>query len=128
MDSERNLDLFLNYEIRIKSIVFKMVDLIFMLCIFVRAFMGSWKLFPIESADYWGFLKIWMDQIKALGGFASLGTEISNYSSSYMYLMCLVSGFDNSLYALKFISVFFDYESYVILRQCFYICIRHIIN
>ena len=109
MGSERKLDIFLNYEIKVKSIVFKMVDLIFMLCLFVLAFMVRWKLFPIESADYWGFLKLWMDQIKALGGFASLGTEISNYSSSYMYLMCMVSGFDNSLYALKFISVFFDY-------------------
>ncbi|MCR4788866.1 MAG: hypothetical protein K5888_09775 [Lachnospiraceae bacterium] len=109
MGSKSKLDIFLNYEIRIKSIVFKMVDLIFMLCLMVLAFFVRLKLFPIESADYYGFLKIWMDQIKSLGGFPSLGTEISNYSSSYMYLMCLVSGIDNTLYALKSISVFFDY-------------------
>ncbi|MCR4989450.1 MAG: hypothetical protein K6A38_01110 [Lachnospiraceae bacterium] len=109
MEKNRVIDAFLNYEIRIKSIVFKMVDLIFMLCLFVLSFMIRWKLFPIESADYWGFLKVWMDQIKELGGFPSLAKEISNYTSSYMYLMCMVSGIDNTLFALKFISVFFDY-------------------
>ena len=66
MKNSRAIDVFLNYEIKIKSMVFKTVDLIFMLCLFILAFMIRWKLFPIESADYWGFLELWMDQINLL--------------------------------------------------------------
>ena len=103
------LDKVLNKSIKIKSIEFKIVDILFVFCLWVIAFVLRYKLFPIESADYFGFLEDWMNQIKELGGFNSLGTKISNYTSPYMYLMCLVSGADNSLYALKMISVVFDY-------------------
>ena len=88
---------------------FKSIDLIFIACLWIFALIIRIKLFPIESADYYGFLEQWMDEIRSLGGFKSLGTEISNYSTPYMFLMCLVSGCDNSLYALKSISVVFDY-------------------
>jgi len=65
---------------------------------------------PVESADYWGFLEGWMEQIRSDGGFPSLGRRISNYTSPYMYLMCLISYMtDNDLYGLKLLSVFFDY-------------------
>ena len=65
---------------------------------------------PIESADYYGFLEDWMQQIRANGGFASLSKEISNYTSPYMYIMTLLSYIsDNDLYALKMVSVIFDY-------------------
>ena len=103
------LDKVLNKSIKIKSIEFKIVDILFVFGLWVIAFVLRYKLFPIESADYFGFLEDWMNQIKELGGFNSLGTKISNYTSPYMYLMCLVSGADNSLYALKMISVVFDY-------------------
>ena len=109
VEKERIIDRVLNKEIKIGSIPFKVLDIIFILALWFIAFMARYALFPIVSADYFGFLEKWMNQIKELGGFASLGTQISNYTSPYMYLMCLVSGFDNSLYALKFISVFFDY-------------------
>ena len=51
-----------------------------------------------------------MLQIRAGGGFKSLDHQISNYTSPYMYLMCLVSYLtENNLYGLKMISVVFDY-------------------
>ena len=87
-----------------------MVDLVFIGCLFAFAFLIRWKLMPVESADYWGFLKEWMKQIRDEGGFPSLSHQISNYTSPYMYLMCLISYItDNDLYGLKLLSVFFDY-------------------
>jgi len=112
-EKDRVIDIILNKEIRVGSVIFKVVDILFILALWVIALMARIKLFPIVSADYYGFLEKWMNQIKELGGFASLGTQISNYTSPYMYLMCMVSGFDNSLYALKVISVIFDYSASV---------------
>ncbi len=104
------IDRFLQKRIKLGGIVFKTVDIIFILCLFVFAFMLRWRLMPIESADYQGFLAQWMTEIRSEGGFLSLGKQISNYSSPYMYLMCLVSYLtDNDLYGLKLVSVFFDY-------------------
>ncbi len=107
---ERFIDRFLAEEIKIGKVVFKAVDLLFIGCLFSFSFVIRWKLMPIESADYWGFLQGWMQQVRQKGGFRSLGFSISNYTSPYMYLMCLASYLtDNDLYGLKMISVFFDY-------------------
>ena len=107
---ERIFDKVMGGRIRIGKIVFQTVDLLFIACLFFLAFMARWKLMPIESADYWGFLESWMRQIREGGGFRSLRLSISNYSSPYMYLMCLVSYLtDNDLYGLKLISIAFDY-------------------
>lgn len=111
---ERNMDKVMFTKIRIGKITFQIVDLLFILCLFFFAFMIRWKLMPIESADYWGFLKDWMEQIREGGGFRSLDHQISNYTSPYMYIMCLVSYISkNDLYALKMVSVIFDYAASV---------------
>lgn len=107
---ERKIDLFLRREFQIKSLKIKTIDLLFILCLFIFAFIIRWKLMPIESADYWGFLADWMQQIREGGGFRSLEREISNYTSPYMYIMCFLSTVSNNdLYALKLVSIFFDY-------------------
>ena len=107
---ERIIDKVMQHEVFFGKIKFKIVDLAFIGCLFAFAFMVRWKLMPIESADYWGFLEDWMKQIRDGGGFRSLGWQISNYSSPYMYLMCMVSYLtNNDLYGLKLVSVFFDY-------------------
>lgn len=109
---ERNMDKIMFSKIRIGKITFQIVDLLFILCLFFFGFMIRWKLMPIESADYWGFLKDWMVQIREGGGFRSLDHQISNYTSPYMYIMCLVSCISkNDLYALKMVSVIFDYAA-----------------
>lgn len=88
----------------------QVIDVAFVACLFMFAFVIRWKLMPIESADYWGFLAEWMTKIREGGGYRSLGTQISNYTSPYMYLMCIVSYItENDLYGLKMISVIFDY-------------------
>lgn len=107
---DRIIDRVMQREVCLGKIKFRIVDLAFIGCLFLLAFMIRWKLMPIESADYWGFLEDWMNQIRDGDGFRSLGWQISNYSSPYMYLMCLVSYLtDNNLYGLKLVSVFFDY-------------------
>lgn len=111
---ERALDKVMFREVKIGKAVFQVVDLAFVLCLFVLAFMIRWKLMPIESADYWGFLEDWMQQIREGGGYRSLGKQISNYTSPYMYIMCLISYVtENDLYALKMVSVCFDYAAAV---------------
>lgn len=108
--NDRMLEKVMFRELKLGKIKFKVVDLAFVFCLFVFAFMIRWKLMPIESADFWGFLEDWMNQIRTGGGFRSLDHQISNYTSPYMYLMCLVTYLtDNDLYGLKLISVFFDY-------------------
>lgn len=107
---ERIIDKLMLKRIKSGNIEFKVVDLLFIGCLFFFAFMIRWELMPIESADYWGFLEDWMRQIREAGGFPSLGKRISNYTSPYMYIMCLLSYVtDNDLYGLKMVSVLFDY-------------------
>lgn len=107
---ERVIDRLLFTEFQIGKIKFKAVDLIFIVCLFAFAFIIRWKLMPIESGDFQGFLENWMNQIRERGGFRSLGYQISNYTSPYMYLMCMVSYLtENNLYGLKLLSIFFDY-------------------
>lgn len=107
---ERWIDSFLGKSFTIKGFHFEMIDIMFVAVLWVFSFLLRWKLFPIESADYFGFLELWMEDIDRLGGFSSLGTEISNYTSAYMYLMCFVHAVtDDWLTGLKMISVVFDY-------------------
>ncbi|MCR5656864.1 MAG: hypothetical protein K6G06_05310 [Butyrivibrio sp.] len=107
---ERWIDSFLEKSFIIKNFRFEMIDILFVAVLWVFAFLLRWKLFPIESADYFGFLELWMEDIDRLGGFSSLGSEISNYTSAYMYLMCFVHAVtDDWLTGLKMISVVFDY-------------------
>lgn len=109
MDKDRKIDIFLNREFNIKSFKIRAVDILFIAIVWILGIVLRYKLFPIQSGDYVGCLEIWMNKIREYGGWKSLKYEISNYTSPYMYLMCLVSGIDNTLYALKWISVIFDY-------------------
>ena len=109
---ERTIDRIMFNKVKIGNITFQVVDLAFILCLFFFGFMIRCKLMPIESADYWGFLEDWMRQIREGGGYRSLGHQISNYTSPYMYIMCFLSYItDNDLYALKLVSVCFDYAA-----------------
>lgn len=111
-NQERWIDRFLNKKFEYEGYEFSMLNILFMLCIAVLAMIMRAKLFPIESADYYGFLKPWMDVIREKGGISSLSEEISNYPVSYMYIMTLLSYVSNNdLFALKQVSIVFDYLS-----------------
>lgn len=107
---EKTVDKYLNKKLRFLNIDFKIVDVLFVFCIWILSWIIRFKMVPVESPDYYGFLEKWMDEIKANHGFLSLNKEISNYTSPYMYFMCLVSELTpNSLLGLKCISYIFDY-------------------
>lgn len=112
---ERPIDKLLSGNVKLGKITFKNIDLMFIAVLWVLAFLARYRLFPIESADYYGFLELWMKDIKSAGPLKALSMEISNYTSPYMYLMSLVSGFENPLHALKYISVVFDYFASVVM-------------
>lgn len=118
---ERVIDKILNIEFSLYNIKVKIVDIAFIICLFILAFMIRWKLMPIESADYYGFLKEWMQTIRINGGFKSLSMKISNYTSPYMYIMTILSYISfNDLYALKLVSVFFDYVAAIAVFRILY--------
>ena len=107
---DRVIDRIMSREIKLGDIGFQVVDLAFIAVLFVLAFMIRWKLMPIQSADYYGFLEKWMQTIRDNGGYRSLSMQISNYTSPYMYIMTILSYIStNDLYALKLVSVLFDY-------------------
>lgn len=107
--AERKIDIFFRRQVKIGSITLTWLDILFILAICVLALLARLEFYPLLSGDYKGFLSNWMARIQEYGAWNSLGTRVSNYTSPYMYFMCLVSGFSNSLAALKSVSVFFDY-------------------
>ena len=114
MTTERPIDRFLSKKYKVKNISFEVIDILFVLVLWVFAFIIRVKLIPAGSADYFAFLEPWMEDIKKLGGFKSMGTAVSNYSTSYMYLMCLVETVTNDwLTGLKMVSFVFDYAAAV---------------
>lgn len=124
---EKKIDKLMFSDVKIGTITFQVVDLAFILCLFILAFMIRWKLMPIVSADYWWFLKDWMQQIREGGGYRSLGYQISNYTSPYMYIMCLISYITyNDLYALKMVSVCFDYAASIAIFLIIYQLTRNV--
>mgnify|MGYP007011799162 CR=1 FL=1 len=120
-EKERFTDRVLTRKLTLKGITFQMVDILFTACLFILAFLIRWKLMPIESADYFGFLEPWMEAIRTNGGWRSLSMEISNYTSPYMYIMTLLSYIStNDLYALKLVSVAFDYFAAIAVLRILY--------
>ena len=87
----------------------RLIDAAFIIAILVLAMMARLQLLPLETTDFKFCLARWMDKIREYGAWKSLGMRISDYSPAYMYIMCLVSGIGNTLYALKGVSIFFDF-------------------
>ena len=120
MEKDRIIDSFLNNKYKVGNIEIQCVDILFFICVSLFAYLLRINLFPIVSGDYAGFLDAWFNDIDNFGGFKSLQYNISNYTSPYMYLMCLVANRFNRMYALKNISVLFDYSSAVALMFIIY--------
>ena len=73
------------------------------------------SLFDFESVDYKLFLSSWYDYIRAHGGFRALKDDFSYYTPSYLYLLTIATYLPiPKLYAIKLISVIFDFPLAVI--------------
>jgi Gpi18-like mannosyltransferase len=76
------------------------------------ALLLRFSLRDFESGDIRGFTGPWYDALQAGGGFRALKDLSSNYSPAYLYLLIVVSlvpGDLPTLYAIKLISVIFDF-------------------
>lgn len=110
--AERKFDRLMTHGFSVRGVYLQIIDMFFILCLFIFAFLIRLSFMPIESGDYLGFLKEWMIATRNAGGFPSLKLEISNYTPAYMYIMCLLSYISYSdLYLLKLASIFFDYAA-----------------
>ncbi len=82
----------------------------FLIVVSLAAFLLRCLNFSYESADYRFFLLQWYEQIDAAGGLLGIGKVYGNYTSTYMYLMALMTYLPVSpLVAIKLFSVVFDY-------------------
>lgn len=67
-------------------------------------------LFDYQYVDYGFYLARWTEQIKTNGYLSALSEPFYNYTPSYMYVLVLIAKLDlNPLYAIKIVSVLFDY-------------------
>ena len=105
----RRIDRFLGKEFKIGAARFTVLDALFVAALTAVALVARFYLFPLKSGDFNTFLNKWLGQIREAGAFNALGMQISDYASPYMYLMSIASLFGNGLYALKAISVIFDF-------------------
>lgn len=81
-----------------------------MLFLFAISLMLRVSLFDTESGDYRVFLSRWYDYIVENGGYAALKNKFHNYQMPYLYLLATATYLPiKKLYAIKLISVLFDY-------------------
>ncbi|MBP5397830.1 MAG: hypothetical protein J6Y32_04280 [Bacteroidales bacterium] len=97
------------------------ITVAFVVAILILSLLARIQLLPLESGDWKYCVAVWMERIQELGPWKSLSIHISDYSASYMYLMCMLSGFGNSLYAIKGANIVFDYAAafvvFLLVRQ-----------
>ncbi len=117
----RVFDRVMQKEIRVGNVPCRIIDVLFVCCALALAFFVRWPLMPIQSGDYGSAYAVWMEQIRQNGGFRALGMEISDYNSPYMYLLCILTYISsNHLYALKLLTVLFDYAAAVLVLLLVY--------
>lgn len=111
-EKERWIDEFLGKKYKLGGVEISMLNMLFMLCVAVLAFLVRKSFFTISSGDFRGFLQPWMDQIRQKGGIASLKYEITNYPVAYVYILTFLSYISsNDLVAIKMVSIVFDYAT-----------------
>ncbi len=106
-DGPRFIDSLLCKQFCIKGLKFEMVDLLFVIALWILAYLSRTKLFPIVSGDFVSYNE-WMQKISDEGVFSVIG----NYGTSQIYMMGLVVAVtDNWLSGLKVLSIFFEYAT-----------------
>ena len=78
-------------EDRLRDTLYRFRVPVFIVLVTLLAFWGRLSLWPIVSADYNECLHLWMDEVRSLRGFHSIGTQIGNYTAPYHYLMAAMS-------------------------------------
>ena len=109
---ERLFDRIMHGKIKFGEMELQLVDVLFLACMWFLAYRVREPLIGIYTSDTYECVTIWMKKIRSLGCLKSLGVQISNYSSSYMYLLCIaVKLVKDDLLGCKLISFYFDYAT-----------------
>ena len=110
----RKFDYLMTKNIKLKSITLQVIDILFLLCIMVIAFIIRFSMRHIESGDWTGSFTDWLNFITNNGGFRALADPNFHYEYNclYMYIICIVSYIKSpfsAMYWLKLASIIFDY-------------------
>lgn len=103
-----------NRFFKLDTIIIDFIEKNLSTIIFVSATLLSliirFSLLPYKSQDYIHHLSSWFQFLKDNGGLSGLRNYIGDYNAPYMIIMALLTYLKmNSLYLIKFVSIFFDY-------------------
>lgn len=95
----------INYETKNKKGIIIFFIATTFLAIAIRIFYRGY-----QSNDYLTYLKRWINFYKNNGGISSIAKNISDYNIPYQVILAIISYFPiNYLYAIKVVSIFFDF-------------------
>lgn len=100
------------YQQRIKQLVNKYEDLLILLVGIVLAGLLRFYLRGHETLDFVDFTEKWYDFIVENGGFRALGSDFSNYTPPYLYMLAITTllfGNLSKVVAIKLVAVSFDF-------------------
>lgn len=98
-------------EDKLGGFLYKWRAVIFLLCVTLLAFWARTYFWPFVSMDFSLFLDDWLNQIRSMQGFHSIGVQIGNYTAPYHYLLAAftyVPGLNN-LQVIKITSTVADF-------------------
>ena len=78
----RKFDYLMTKNIKLKSITLQVIDILFLLCIMVIAFIIRFSMRHIESGDWTGSFTDWLNFITNNGGFRALADRKSTRLNS----------------------------------------------
>lgn len=94
---------------------------LFLILVTAFGIMARMPCLPNQSDDYTAFLQPWFDTIEA-NGFASLGSQVGEYSITYQFLIVLLTYLPfGSLINYKLLSIVFDYLLAVAVGKLVYV-------
>lgn len=108
--NERLFDKIMKTSRTFCGVTVRYVDVLFIFCIWICAFLIRSSLMPLLSGDFYYSFDIWMNEIRDGGLAYSLCYGSSDYPTAYMYLMALITKLTpDNLTGIKYLSFFFEY-------------------
>lgn len=76
----------------------------------ITAFLLRWQMIEHQTADFYAYVNVWIQQLCEYPGLSGLGENIGEYNVPYMFFLSILpyTPFDY-LYGVKLFSVLFDY-------------------
>lgn len=99
---------FIYKKVKIKTVEFTVLDLIFLLGISISGIMMRMSLKSVVTGDYTYFLEPWINELKN-NGFGALKGDFYNYNPPYMVILYMIGKTKiNPLSGIKAVSCIFD--------------------